>query len=977
MKRLGLFTFLASMAFFSLPLDILRARVAASPDAASVHIKWVNYSTFTLTHDFGDTHPDDSNFIGLNSQQGTYKISSSRTPHAQEIYFTLNGQAYNDCVSFVAVKHTSDQSISHHEIIPEVHLKAHDKNSSSNPACEDLLVTNVGPQDFANSKIMFNWVDSSTIQPVGELPFLRGRINGLRTRQFGLFKKQGSSNDFKEEGATVKCDSHVLVASDPKTADFQVSTDQASGSCTDDYVTYSGVTIGNVANATKPPGTGDVVPPPSDGTTTERTCESFLGGEALSWMICPLLNTINAAINKFDNAIYSSLRLNEEDFDRNHPVSETGAKYYQIWSIMRYLAMGFVVIIALIMILSQAIGEGPFDAYSIKKIMPRLVLALVGISLSWDLMITAIQFVNDIGAGIRALIYAPFGGIAEVEKAFNFSGTESVISGGAAAIGIGKVAFGLGGMGLLSLALTAAIAAFIGFAVIIFREIIISLLVVSAPIAIIFGVLPKTDKAWKIWHETFSKGLLMFPLIMAFLASGRVLAYLNFTSTDSSLLKEIIGIIAYYSPYFLIPLTFKFAGGIIATIGGMAGERSKGIFEGQRAKRRAIRESRLKRASSGGLYETHTKRGRFGNAVSGLLLDTKDHATMYGSKYAGGAPLIGKGLRRRASNIGAKIQNAQVEESQKLFQWMHANGFDDKGFAAVTGQYRYKGNYLGAGGGTVMGAIAQAQEDGKLSRGAPTTYKDFMTLSNILRQSDDTTEVVGGGALAGAAGKLSSLHSDPEMTNASVMAAGAMGWAQHGFAEPEDLVKVHKSLVEGDSGRKFSKEAAQALITRAQVLGQDKRIDLKATYGIGYDANGNAFSVYDDPKRLKAMIKTFKRNDYIGAKSGAIKSLAFVDGDPNKGFREGGIMDIALHDPDPLIRQAVQDGILQGASTFDPSDPDSSATWKRLASEIPGLSARIAAADEAQLAMERRGAGAAGGGDHGGAETPGASTPSA
>lgn len=50
-------------------------------------------------------------------------------------------------------------------------------------------------------------------------------------------------------------------------------------------------------------------------------------------------------------------------------------------------------------------------------------------------------------------------------------------------------------------------------------------------------------------------------------------------------IKKLIGLVAYLLPYALIPLTFKFAGGLFATVAGMANDRSKGLFDRARNKR--------------------------------------------------------------------------------------------------------------------------------------------------------------------------------------------------------------------------------------------------------------------------------------------------------------------------------------------------------------------------------------------------------
>ena len=51
-----------------------------------------------------------------------------------------------------------------------------------------------------------------------------------------------------------------------------------------------------------------------------------------------------------------------------------------------------------------------FDAYTIKKVLPRLVIAVILIQLSWPLITTLINVINQVSWGLEGLMYLPFGG---------------------------------------------------------------------------------------------------------------------------------------------------------------------------------------------------------------------------------------------------------------------------------------------------------------------------------------------------------------------------------------------------------------------------------------------------------------------------------------------------------------------------------------------------------------------------------------
>src|SRR5437868_6794791 len=81
---------------------------------------------------------------------------------------------------------------------------------------------------------------------------------------------------------------------------------------------------------------------------------------------------------------------------------------------MRYLSVGLLLLIGLVMVVSQMIGIGPFDAYTVKKVLPRMLAAAVLITLSWFLCKFVIDIFNIIGQSVRGLLYAPFGGSAKL-----------------------------------------------------------------------------------------------------------------------------------------------------------------------------------------------------------------------------------------------------------------------------------------------------------------------------------------------------------------------------------------------------------------------------------------------------------------------------------------------------------------------------------------------------------------------------------
>ncbi len=333
------------------------------------------------------------------------------------------------------------------------------------------------------------------------------------------------------------------------------------------------VYMNNLAASVGNPGTN----PPATTTTptagscagsdeTTENCQSQIVqcsatfNNPISWFVCPIVSSIQDIMNSVGSTINSYLTIPSQYFTTNTN-SPVGQHLYVAWSNIRDLALSFLGLAALIMVFSQAISVGPFDAYTVKKVLPRIIVAAIFISLSWPLIGLAVSVSNGIGEGVRSLIYAPFQSLPDV----NFTG---VGAGGTALLtGLG-VGGALGLVGVLALGISAALSLLTGLVVIVIRQIIVILLAILAPLALVFYILPGTDKAWRIWWDSFWGALIMFPLIEALIAVGSVFSKIAVGAGSSGLLDTIIAYIAIYLPYFLLPMTVRFAGGALRTIGG-------------------------------------------------------------------------------------------------------------------------------------------------------------------------------------------------------------------------------------------------------------------------------------------------------------------------------------------------------------------------------------------------------------------------
>jgi hypothetical protein len=384
----------------------------------------------------------------------------------------------------------------------------------------------------------------------------------------------------------------------------------------------------------------------------------------LSWFLCPLAHTIMNAISSLDNVINSYLNIDTNQIfgDPNVPNSTTNPGYKKAWGNIRDLSLGIVVVMALVMVVSQAAGLEIFDAYTVRKVFPRLLIAAIGIALSWSLLKFFVGFTNDLGYAARSIIYSPFGGAGGTgENGITLGGGGETLTTILGFTGI----ISLGFFGLLSFAATGLMALAVAIFVLIVRQIAMTILIIMAPLAIAAFILPNTQKMYKIWWDFLSKGLLMFPIIAAFIAAGRVFAVVS--SNNGGTINEILSFIGYIAPYFLLPVTFRFAGGAIGAIGGFANNGSKGAFDRLKKYRGNKSAQNMQKAKN---YSRFSDNNRVGRGINTLL-------------GAGGNP---RHLRRGVDGVRTgrqAVRGVQGQNALKNDAIFQANQNDDNFLVAL------------------------------------------------------------------------------------------------------------------------------------------------------------------------------------------------------------------------------------------------------------------------------------------------------
>jgi MFS family permease len=356
-----------------------------------------------------------------------------------------------------------------------------------------------------------------------------------------------------------------------------------------------------------------------DGINAADSCEST--GGVLSWVMCPVVEMLGGALNWVDTQVSRLLEVDAGKVGND--------QLYQVWANFRNIGLILLIIAMLIMVISTALGLNFLDAYTVKKAMPRMVAAIVFMLLSWWICLFMITVTNAIGQGVLGIMTAPFEGkVDSMSSMFTPDAGGAVTQWATIFVGVGVIAAVPGALGILMSWFGAALL-IVGIAllVLVARQMFIITLILFAPLAILTWIFPGNDKGWKFWWTSFTKLLIMYPLIMALIASGRIFAgVISFTASDSegaeSLIRPLIQLTAYVVPYVFIPFTFKFAGGVFGNLAGMVNDRSKGAFDRLR-KGRQKTYGEIGRNMKGGVGFRGNQKNILNRASSGLAAGYK------------------------------------------------------------------------------------------------------------------------------------------------------------------------------------------------------------------------------------------------------------------------------------------------------------------------------------------------------------------
>lgn len=430
------------------------------------------------------------------------------------------------------------------------------------------------------------------------------------------------------------------------------------------------------------PTTGDNTNPGSNNNNNNGSpddiddCTGVAG--SLGWILCPVLKIVSEGVDD----IYDSYV--QEQFLEIDPTKVTvNGSIYKSWAVIRNVANIIFVILFLIVLLSQLTGIG-LTNYSIKKMLPRLIVIAVVVNVSFLVCQFAVDVSNVLGYGLNAL-FDGMSSTAGLTGSLNQT-TSSTTGGGAATwveiLGVAIAASTIGSWltPLLLTLLSCAISVFFGAIILAARQAAVYILIVLAPAAIVCYALPNAKRAvFDRWLKIFTSMLMVFPICGALVGGGYFASNILLSASSGGFFLTLVAMLLRVAPFFLIPSLVRGSmtalgnvGARISNLGNRLGGFTTGMIRksdayqrtaelGEQARGRGIAlRHRILSGITGGMYTgSRGSKRRLARAV-GL-----QESRLRGDAKAGAIAAGGFLTRGQASDIMAAATATEEDQGIK------------------------------------------------------------------------------------------------------------------------------------------------------------------------------------------------------------------------------------------------------------------------------------------------------------------------
>jgi len=430
-------------------------------------------------------------------------------------------------------------------------------------------------------------------------------------------------------------------------------------------------------------------------TTSEKSCGSEVTG--IGWMICPIISALAGLNDVMFSFVESLLIVN--------PLSQTSGNLsiYNVWVQVRDIANVLFVLVFLIVIASQLSNVG-ITNYGVKKLLPRLIICAILVNISFIIAQLAVDLSNVLGNGIFNFLKGmiPSNSPPPLWHSFVSAGATTGTAVGVGILATGAAGAFFGGVGAAFLMVLPFIAmALLGFLAavltLMFRQAVIPILAILAPIAFVAYMLPNTQKIFDKWKGLFVSMLMVYPLAGLIFGGSQLAAVIIMNSTGG-FVGTLIGLVVLSVPLFSLPFLAKQGGPMMGKVAGaMAGLAEKArnpIKDWAKSREDEKRAGYLANTAPEGWrgipqrrYQKSARRKM--TRESNVATDTERFKSTWGQSDGGQAAIDRSGVAKIQTTIDQNRANTRLEREASLLNLRmdaKAAKLDNDAAAALTTQ---------------------------------------------------------------------------------------------------------------------------------------------------------------------------------------------------------------------------------------------------------------------------------------------------
>ena len=355
-----------------------------------------------------------------------------------------------------------------------------------------------------------------------------------------------------------------------------------------------------------------------------RDPDCYTATGALGWVVCPIIDGLVHFVESFYTGfIEPNLLIEPELISPNSSIS-SGATY-KIWSKIRTIANISFFLVLLVVVFSQVTGVG-INNYGIKKILPKLIIGVLLVNLSYIICQIAVDLSNIIGSSIGRIFESVMTGALSGDPVPELTGGKVAAQVGVALVvgvlaalaGTAFVAVSGGGWAIVMMLLSGLVSVALAFltlwAMLCIRKALVIILVITSPLAFVCYMLPNLKKTYDFWFKLFKGLLIAYPVCSLLVYGGSMVGTILIHASAGADAGSKVGIciaaaITSVVPIFFVPkivtsslgalsgIVAKAAGGFRKSIGGIANDRLNRGYIGTRARMgKAAYDRRFKRS---------------------------------------------------------------------------------------------------------------------------------------------------------------------------------------------------------------------------------------------------------------------------------------------------------------------------------------------------------------------------------------------